>query len=287
MMRERITSTSSKTKERHKKFFMKLVWSLLVLVLFLIGLAFVSRIDSLLIKEVSVSGNEILEEEEVVKEVFDILSENRFLFFSGENRFIYSKNKIDQRLKKTFPRILSLDIKLESKKLFIDLVERERAYLWCGENAPNYEDDSSDQECYFLDNSSFIFDISPQFSSGVYFTFYSKLLDENPIGQTVLDYDFLKDVELLISSLRDKNFPIHSLAIKEEGQYELLLNIPTVSGEYPKLLFTADQSISEIYNKFISTIEEDPFKTDFLEKPNRLEYIDARFKNRIFYRFID
>ncbi len=285
MIRERIKSTSNVTKERRKKSFVKTLWILLSLVFLLIGLAFLSHIKNLLITDVSVSGNEILEEGEIKSEAFKILAKKRFLVFAGENKIIYSKKKLEEGLKKKFPRILSIQTSLEEKKIYFDIVERERAHLWCGEEHPVRDEISTERECYFLDSSGFIFDKSPQFSSGVYFTFYSKIENKNPVGQYILDFDFLKDIELLISGVKEHGFPVHSLVAKEDGQYELLFNLSTISKEYPKLLFTSDQNIGEIYNKFISVVEEDPFKTDFIEKPNKLEYIDARFKNRIFYKF--
>lgn len=287
MMRERITSTSNVTKERRKKTFVKTLWILLAFVVFLIGLAFLSHLDDLLIKDVSVKGNEILEQEDIKKETFKILSKKRLLVFAGENKLIYSKKNLEESLKKAFPRILSIETSLEGKTIFFTVVERERAHLWCGEEPPTYDDRSLERECYFLDNSGFIFDKSPQFSSGVYFTFYSNIRSENPIGQHILNFDFLKDVESLITGVNDQGFPVHSLVAKADGQYELLFNMATVSRDYPKLLFTSDQTIGEVYNKFMSIVEEDPFRTDFIEKPNRLEYIDARFKNRIFYRFTE
>ncbi|MEZ4103402.1 MAG: hypothetical protein R3B55_02515 [Candidatus Paceibacterota bacterium] len=285
MIRERISSTSNLTKERRRKFFVKILWMLLAFVVFLIGLAFLSHLDDLLIKEVSVSGNEIIKEEDIKKETFKILSKKRFFVFAGENKIIYSKNKLEDGLKKAFPRILSIETSLEKKKLFFKIIERERAHLWCGEEPPTYGEGSIQRDCYFLDNSGFIFDKSPQFSSGVYFTFYSKIKDENPIGQYILNFEFIKDIESLVYGVSEKGFPVHSIVAKEDGQYELLFNMATTHLDYPKLLFTEDQSIGEVYNKFMSIVEEDPFKTDFTEKPNQLEYIDARFKNRIFYRF--
>ncbi|MDQ5883624.1 MAG: hypothetical protein QG654_538 [Patescibacteria group bacterium] len=287
MMRDRITSTSNLTKERRKKSFVKILWILLSFVVFLIGLAFLSHLNDLLIKDVSVKGNEILQEEDIQKEAFKILSKKRFLVFAGENRLIYSKGNLEEGLKKAFPRILSIEINIEGKKLLFNIVERERAHLWCGEEPPTYDERLTERECYFLDNSGFIFDKSPSFSSGVYFTFYSKIENDNPIGQYILGFDFLKDIDSLINGVNDQGFPVHSLVAREGNQYELLFNMSTVSRDFPKLLFTSDQSIGEVYNKFMSIVEEDPFKTDFLEKPNRLEYIDARFKNRIFYRFTE
>lgn len=287
MMRERITSTSNVTRERRKRTFIKMLWIVLASIVFVIGLAFLSHIDSLLLNTVSVSGNQILKEEDIEKETFKLLAKKRFLVFAGENKFLYSRKNIEAGLKEAFPRILTITTKREESNLHFSLVERERAHLWCGETPPRYGDISPQEDCYFLDNTGFIFDTSPRFSSGVYFTFYSNIPSENPIGQHILDFDFLKDIELLIKGVDDAGFPVHSLVVGEGGQYELLFNMSSVRGEYPKLLFTADQSLDEVYNKFISIVGEDPFKTDFEMSPGKLEYIDARFNNRIFYKFTE
>lgn len=287
MIRERIASSSNVLKERRNKSFVKFLWLLLLFIIFLIGLAFLSRIDSLAIKSVSVSGNEIIEKEDLESQVFKSLSENVFLIFSGKNKLLYSKKNLISDLKKEFPRILDVRVERNKQEVVLKIRERERAYLWCGEASPDFQDRFLERECYFLDNSGFIFDKSPQFSTGVYFTFYSKIEDKNPIGQYILDFEFLKNINLLVDAVEDKGLPVHSLLEKEEGQYELLFNIETLLSDYPKLMFTSDQTIDEVYNKFISIVDENPFKKDFLEKGNKLEYIDARFKNRIFYRFAD
>ncbi len=286
MARKRIISISNVSKERRRHLFVKTLWILFGFVVLVIGLAFVSHIKKLLIQDISVSGNQIIKEEDVQKEAREILQEKRFFVFSGENKFIFSKNKLESGLKEFFPRILSIETNIENKNLHFTIVEREKSHLWCGEEPPTYNERSADQKCYFLDNSGFIFDEAPQFSSGVYFTFYSKLENENPIGQYILNFEFLKDIESFISGVKEEGFPVHSLVVKEDGQYELLFSLNSIAKDYPKLLFISDQSLSEVYNKFISAVTEEPFRTDFLENPNSLEYIDARFKNRIFYRFI-
>jgi hypothetical protein len=287
MTRKRITRPSHILKERRKKIFVKSLWVLFALVVFLIALALVSSIDSLVVKKVEVRGNEIVSEEDVSDAAFSVLSQNRFLIFAGENKFLYSKRALEEGIKKAIPRILSLSIVREGDKLLIDITERQRMYLWCGEEAPTRVISGISRDCYFLDKSGFIFDSSPGFSSGVYFTFYSKLNNENPVGQYVLNFDLLKDVESLISGLKDLGLSAHSLVSKDDGQYELLFDLAGRLPEYPKLLFVDDQSVDDIYNKIASILDEDPFKKDFLEKPGKLEYIDARFKNRIFYKFAD
>jgi hypothetical protein len=286
MMRERITRSSDVLKERRKKTFVKYLWVLLGLVALFVLVAFLSYNKNLLIKDVEVSGNQILEEEDIKTETLKILKQNKVLFFlAGDNKFIYKENKLIEGLKLSFPRILNISIERVGNSLNINLSERERAFLWCGNEAPLFLERFEEGDCYFLDNSGFIFDKSPGFSSGVYFTFYSKTQDENPIGEHVLDFQFIKDINSLILVMSEKGLPAHSLVVKEEGQYELLLNIGTTLDDYPKLLFTKENTIEEIYNKFISIIDEEPFKTDFLEKSNKLEYIDFRFNNRVFYRF--
>lgn len=287
MIRERITRSSDVLKERRRRLFVKFLWVALGLILLLIALGFVSHIDKLLLKDVKVSGNEILEEEEMKEKTFEILEENLFFIFARDNKFIYSKKDLSLKIMQAFPRILTIEITNDGEVLHYNISERERAFLWCGENAPVYEERFSDKDCYFLDDSGFIFDVAPKFSSGIYFTFYTDIQDGNPIGQSVLNPDSIKEVGSLVKLLKEKDLPADSFVEKADGQYELLLDMTTTTGSYAKILFASDQTIGDVYNKINSVIPEDPFKTDFLEKRSKLEYIDARFKNRVFYRFKD
>lgn len=274
-----ISKSSDVLKWRRKKFVIRILWVLLFKVLVLMGLSFVSRIDGLEIKNIVVSGNEVITSEEIEEEVFRALSENRFVFFSGKNKFIYSKSFVSLSLKKNIPRILDIQIKREENALLVDIVERKRSYLWCGEYL------SEENECYFLDNSGFIFDTAPQFSSGIYFTFYSKI-EGGPVGQYILDFDIIKDIDLFIEEMSLLGLPINSLSYLGDGQYEVFINISRKSSFLPKILFTKDQSLDEVYNKIASIVDEEPFKSDFEKNENGLEYIDVRFKNRVFYRFL-
>lgn len=277
MQRDPISKSSDVLKGRRKKFFIKILWGFLVFILFLIGLAFLSRIDDLEIQKISISGNDMVSSEEIVAEVDKALSQNRFLFFSGRNKLIYSKSSIEKAVKENVPRILSVDIKRESSLLNVHVVERERAYLWCGEKL------SSDTECYFLDKSGFIFDIAPQFSPGIYFTFYSSIEGE-PIGQYILNFDIIKDIDIFVEAISRIGLPINSLAYMGEGQYEFYTTFGSITNP-AKILFTKDQTLDEVFNKIASIIDEDPFKSDFESNGGRLEYVDVRFKNRVFYRF--
>lgn len=277
MKRGPISKSSDVLKGRRKKFFIKILWGLLVFLLLLIGLAFLSRIDDLEIQTISIDGNDMVSSEEVETEINKTLSRNRFLFFSGRNKLIYSKASIENEVKKNIPRILSVDVKRDGSVLNVSVGERERAYLWCGEKL------SSDTECYFLDKSGFIFDIAPQFSPGIYFTFYSSIEGE-PIGQYILNFDIIKDIDIFVEAISRIGLPINSLAYMGEGQYEFYTTFGSITNP-AKILFTKDQTLDEVFNKIASIIDQDPFKSDFEASDGRLEYIDVRFKNRVFYRF--
>lgn len=288
MVRERITSQSPILKERRRRSLVKFLWILVGAVVVLIGLSFLSRLDSLLIHSVSFSGNQVLKSEDLEKAALGDLKENRIFLFAGENKLLFSKKRLIHDLKKQFPRILDIGVTRSGDSLSLTITERERAFLWCGSEAPlGPQDETSVQQCYFVDMSGFIFDVSPQFSSGVYFMLYAPIEEGDPVGQHIFNFEFLKDVDSFARSVEERGFPVHSLVLKEGGQYELLFNMSTIRSAYPRLLFTSDQGLGEVYDKFVSVVTQEPFKTDFIEKQNRLEYIDARFHNRVFYKFTD
>ncbi len=285
MKRERIKRSSRVLEERRKKTFIKTLWLLFALVVFLIALAFLSRMEDLLIDSVRVSGNEVISSEMLEGVALNTLEENPLFIFAGNNKFLYSKKILISSLKDEFPRILHASVRREGGTLLLSVVERERSYLWCGNDFAVDTLGFTEKECFFVDESGLIFDKAPNFSKGVYFTFYSKVSDTEPIGQHILDFDTVKNIMLLVDALDQEGLPAHSLVVLDDTQYELLLNIGSSPNSPAKLLFSYGQSVDEIFNKLKTIMSEEPFKTEFAEKRNKLEYIDVRFNNRVFYRF--
>lgn len=274
-------------KVRRNKALSRFVWTLITIVVLFVGLGLLSHVPKVMIREVNVSGTKVLSGEEVSQSVKEYLEGNVAIFYARGNIFLYSKNKLESFILEKFPRVYSIvEITRNGRKLDVVLEERRAAFTWCGDVAPVYESRFEKRDCYFLDQTGFIFDASPFFTPGVYLTFYGGIkTDVEPIGQTLATKNSIMDFGYLSEVFEKLSLPVHSVVIKSDGQNELLLNILTTTNIYAKILFNEDIPLLEIESKIYSAVAEESFIEQFSDSDSELEYIDTRFSNRVFYKF--
>jgi hypothetical protein len=274
-------------KVRRNKALSRFIWTLVILVVLFIGLGLLSHIPKVIIREVDVSGTKVLNGEEISQNIKEYLEGNIAIFYARGNVFLYSKNKLESFILEKFPRVYRVvEITRDGRKLNIVLEERQAAFTWCGDIAPVYALRFEKRDCYFLDQTGFIFDTSPFFTPGVYLAFYGGIKsDVEPIGQTLITQNSIMDFGRLSEVFEKLSLPIHSVVIKSDGQNEFLLNIFTTTNNYAKILFNEDIPLLEIESKIYSAVAEESFTEQFSDSDLELEYIDTRFSNRVFYKF--
>lgn len=252
-----------------------LIW-FFIGIIFITGLVFVSRIKKINIdmSQITISGNKIVETNDIQKIVETELSGRYFFLFQKSNSFIYPEKKIKNELLTKFKRLSTVSIyTTDTRVIHIDVTERGGEYLWCGIEYPNLEN----QKCFFLDNQGYIFDEAPSFSDGVYFKFYG---GESTIG---LGNYFLKDVFPDIVSFKDMvekmDLKIISFYQSPDGD----MNMYLTSGA--KIFFKKDSDFEKLAENLQALLATEPFHTDFIKKYNTLLYIDLRFGNKVYYKF--
>lgn len=286
-MRPSHSSPTPLKKVRRNMALSRLVWTIVVIVVLFVGLGLLSHISGLMIRDVKVSGTKVLSGEEVSENVQEYLEGNVALFYARGNIFLYSKNKLENFILSEFPRVYRVvEITRNGRELDIVLEERQAAFTWCGFEAPVYASRFEKRDCYFLDQTGFIFDQSPFFTQGVYLTFYGGVKsDVEIIGQTLATKHSVMDFEHLRDALEKFELSIHSTSIKSDGQNEFLLDVFTTTGDYAKILFNEDVGMKDIESKITSAVAEESFLEQFSDNGSELLYIDTRFSNRVFYKF--
>lgn len=276
-------------KVRRNKAWTRLLWTVIVLIILFIGLGLLSHLSKVVIGEVEISGTKVLHKEEVSAEVKEYLEGNVALLFARGNIFLYSKNKLSEFILNEFPRVYGVvEITRNVRVLEIKLEERQAAFTWCGDEAPLYNERFEKRNCYFLDQTGFVFDESPYFTPGVYLAFYGGLKpDIDPVGQTLAIKNSVMSFDHMAEVLDQLKLPTHSVVITTDNQNEFLLDIFTNIGDYPKILFSEDMELVDIEAKINSIFSEESFLEQFEDNSSGLEYIDTRFSNRVFYKFRD
>jgi hypothetical protein len=281
-------------KKRRKAFLSKVV--IIVIALFVLAgsCAYFSRLDGLNIKEIKVEGNKVVDESVIVEAVNSELAGKYAFLYPKTNVLIYPEMDIKNSLLEKFPRLASVDLDATDRKtLFINVSEREAKYMWCGEKMPlsvNVESLRTEEKCYFMDEEGYIFDEAPYFSGEVYFKFYGGGGDENPEGASPAGSHFapgnFKQLETFKDVLAGMGLKPVVMHILDEEDVEIYLARSGL-GMGPKIIFRSSADLKNTAENLQAALTTDPLMSGFKNKYAKLEYIDIRFGNKVYFKFND
>lgn len=232
------------------------------------GLGFVSHMEWLAIKDISVSGAEQLSANALTAAVQSGLADNRWWVFAKQNIFIYPGSEIKERLSSEFPRIKDVELKrpsLLAQAVVVTVEERKPYATWCGEEG-----------CFFLDENGFIFAESSgtQTPSSSYVFRRGLLPETGIIGQTFLR-GRLADIVHFLELLKAVGYRPQGISVENENDF----SVPLADAFTLRVLFDADGE--ETIHDLKLALEADSVRDSVAE----LEYVDMRFGNRVYYKF--
>lgn len=287
-MREALARPSPMKKVRRRRFASKLFICVFVVIALFVGLGILSGIPKFSFTSVVVAGTESLNRAETESAILGSLAGKQWLVYSRANKFLFSKQEIIEFVMTTMPRVYRVtDIERDGAMLRIAIEERHAVYTWCGREAPAYAARFARGSCIFLDQEGFAFAPAPSFSEGVYLSVYGGFSEGEVIGTTINLENNIADVAAMLSILEDNDLSVHSLVLGADGQHAFLLDLPTVTGDYARILWNEDAPLEETLGKLGSALSEQNFRNDFADHGEQLLYVDTRFSNRVFYKFQD
>lgn len=278
----RIVELQRARKKRNRIFF--LVFFILFVGL-IVGLSYLSSYHRVVISDIVVEGTHIIDSNDVKNKIKDDISGKYLYLFAKSNVFIYPKSYLEKDLKKTFPRIEKLSIKIEGlNNLKVVIGERTGSYMYCGANVPTEATNIGDN-CYFINSDGYIFDKSPYFSGNIYFKFYIPIENQDdPLGQHVLDPANFRSMINFIDGLVDLGLDPVSVVMNDENNYFFNLRSRPDGGE-PQILFKKENEINTIFGNLSVAMKNKDFKNQIFSKYSTLLYIDLRFNNKVLYKF--
>ena len=107
---------------------------------------------------------------------------------------------------------------------------------------------------------------------------FSELIDD---GMTVKE-ELLSNIDSFSSKVSSVIFPVEYIFVEKTGDI-ILFN----DSKKSKVIFLKDMDPKKAWSTLVSAIDTDPLKTKLVTEKDRLEYIDSRYGNKIFYRFSD
>jgi len=285
-------------KRRQKIFFRKTLFlSLGLLILFFI-FTYISRLNKLNISTVEVIGNKIIDTE-MMKSVIQEELTGKYLFLLPKtNLLFYPKNKIQNKLAYDFKRLDNINLSIKNTNtLEVSVVERKAAYVWCGENLIVPTEVLDEENCYFMDDSGYVFDKAPYFSGEVYFKFYGlvhrptaegklsgseELVDPTGLYFSEADFSRLVSLKEMLQSIA-----INSAALYKPEDGDLKIYLPSKSAGLigPEILLKMNSDFQKIVENLHSALAIEPLLSDFKNKYSSLLYIDLRFGNKVYFKF--
>lgn len=249
------------------------------------------------ITHISVSGTKSLQENEVRNAVADYFSGALFRVIPKTNYFFVRTSLLEKVLLEKFPRIRSVQVQKKfPSSLVVVFDERDIWALYCNDSlyakeknaavvlvmassTPPVAPDASKESarfCFYIDNTGVIIDSAIEYRGFLLPIFFERRTGNLALGERVLS-----DADILffnsVSEEYKKNISVNIISFEKidslPDDYILFFQ----EGWYALVPRSANISLSA---KNMKTLLESVIKND----RNRLLYIDARFRNKMFYK---
>lgn len=282
---KRFYDTTYDIRGQFREWFGRLFILLILAFIFFIALGGVSHNSKWQINRIDVLRAGTLSVENIRAVVGQKLLGNYFFVYARDNSFIFPKSEIEGKLLRDFPRLASVSVRQSGVNgIVVEASERKPYALWCGE-----EPKEVSKDCWFVDNSGFVFDKAPVFSDGVYVEIYAKLsgkINGEPVGSLIPHNRFVVSdtfAKLISVSIGKPS----RILLKENSEMEIVIYAsqkhPFLSGASLRFL---DESKPEALLKKLLLAIPAQFPTNIALK-KKLLYIDMRFGDKVIFGFED
>jgi hypothetical protein len=276
------SSYRSLRKEKPGRLKLWLALGILLLALLFVGSLYGAYHQKLLISQVAVEGNKTVSDFEIRQVVDRQLATKYWSLYPKRNALLFPRDQVIAAVATAFPRLSS--IKLEQpdlRSLALSVKERRGEFLWCLPSG----------DCYFADETGFVFAPAPKFSSPLYFEFSSVNATE-PIGKYPLpaaDLQKLIAGEKKISTiLASSTFSGHKVYQARPAELrDWYFRVKNIFGDDKtwEIRLDLDQDFNMAMKTLSSFLVNPDFMKDAEAHESDLEYIDLRFAPKVFYRY--
>jgi len=259
------------TEKKRGIFVRKVITYSIVCGFILASLIYDANSPILALNSTNISGNSVLPTEKL-KETVNTEIDGKYLWvFPKNNYLLYPRLQIKNTLLSKFPTIKKINISASlGNSLSVSVEERKPFAVWC--------DGLEKEECYFLDDSGFVYSEAPDFSGSAYFKYYG-FINDNPVGKIYGSSESFAKINSFVNSLKKINIMPMSLRVDEENDVfvkvspsgEVILNL---NGDL-KTSFENLQSVLNSLDTGIKVATSTKYKFD---------YIDLRFGDKVFVR---
>ena len=258
---------------------------IILLLLFFVTGGGISQNGKWKIEQIQVEGTNESDRNKLLLFTQEKLKGNYLFMYARENSYLFPKREIEEGILHEFPRLKNVRVsRIDYHTLSLPVAERAHFALWCGEeflSAHILED------CWFIDNTGFVFEHAPTFSTGVYFEVYGALEragEDTPL-RAVLPRGRFNLALSFMQELQKEHISLLRIFIKPEEEYGVVVN----SSEHnpylrdTEILFKEGQDSSMLIKNLLAALPVQFPIGSVLKK--KLLYIDLRFGNKIYFGF--
>jgi cell division septal protein FtsQ len=273
--RKRRSFFEKKEKKMPNPVFSRMIFRLLFLV-FVGATAYILFFSPFLeIKKISLEGVAELEYEDVYNKVSESFSGKYFYFIPKNNLILISRNRMRKELSDSFKKISKVEIeKIFPDGIAVKIVERKALLVWC-----------SAGPCYIIDENGYAYTWTDFESDEVKQNNLLNIVDNSgkpvAIGEKVLDEEYMEFVMALEDKLNGET------GIKINNKYHvgsrIAEEVRVRVEEGWEIFFSTSLPMENSIQTFKTFLEKEMTNKD----KSKLEYIDLRAENKVYYKFRD
>lgn len=273
-MKSRIIYTRSRESEiRRKSRLLRFTAAgAAVLILVLVGAVFAMRTPSWRIQKITLSGAKSLDEPEVRANIRIALAGTRAYILPRASFFLADTGAIASDLQRDFPRIRDAVVTKEfPDKLNVAITERVFWGVFC-----NGLQGSSTPVCAYIDSGGVAYEYAPEPQGKLIITIRTDADGDSALSASAVDSVLMAEIRSLA-----ENIPAQTgIALAD---FELRSRIP---GEIRAIAADGFTMIFKREDDYAATLHvlKRVLDGEIKEKRNRLDYIDLRFGNKVFYK---
>ncbi|PIR82171.1 hypothetical protein COU20_03355 [Candidatus Kaiserbacteria bacterium CG10_big_fil_rev_8_21_14_0_10_59_10] len=231
------------------------------------GGAALTHMERLTIADIQVRGASQLAHAALASRADAELNKEGFHLLSRKNIFLYPRSELESSLRATFPRIRTVSVArdgLLSRTLVVSVEEREPFALWCG------------RECYVMDRVGYVFAEADGAGTRMATLVFEGGIDEDngPVVGSVLLPGAFEDVRAMVAALAPSGCKGEKIVVLDDIDYM----VECAEGFDVKVSFVSD--IEQTARNLALSLSSDALAASV----ERLEYIDLRFGNRVYYK---
>lgn len=258
-------------KKRRRRFPMRRFLKIAGGVVALAALVFLMQWKRLRVQSIDVVGASVTDPEDVRLFINSQIEGKILYLFPKSSMLLVPTASLTKWTARAFPRFESVDVRRKGvRELLVTVKEYQGEYLWC----------ESEASCYFMAGNGVVFAEAPFFSGDAYVKLFFGEKKELPFSP--LTGEQLELIELALDRL--PSISIQPLVLRRVSEHQMDI-VFSRYGEQTLLLIDPTRDIEKTLEDLATALAADPLKREFRDESKTLEYLDARFANKVIYKF--